>query len=68
MVREKTHVPDIMSSNPGTLNWMDIFSHLFVVKICVFERTKINEKEAGVGPFKKHRYDFCPLVNESYRA
>ena len=30
------------------------FSHLFAVKLyCVFERTKINEKEAGVGPFLK---------------
>ena len=38
-----------MSLNPGTVNWMD-FSHLFVVKNCnVFEKTKINEKEAGVG-------------------
>ena len=30
------------------------FSHLFVVKIVtLFEKTKINEKEAGDGPFKK---------------
>ena len=30
------------------------FSHLFDVKLyCVFERTKIIEKEAGVGPFLK---------------
>ena len=27
------------------------FSHLFVVKIVMFETTKINEKEAGDGPF-----------------
>ena len=31
---------------------MDIFSHLFAV-MCVFEKTKINEKEAEVGPFLK---------------
>ena len=33
------------------------FSHLFFVKmLCVFEKTKINEKEAGVGSFfKKER-------------
>ena len=30
------------------------FSHLFVVKIVMlFEKTKINGKEAGDGPFKK---------------
>ena len=30
------------------------FSHLIVVKIVMlFEKTKINEKEAGDGPFKK---------------
>ena len=31
------------------------FSHLFVVKIVMlFEKTKINEKEAGDGPFIKN--------------
>ena len=30
---EETHVPKVVSLNPGTLYWMDIFSHLFVVKI-----------------------------------
>ena len=31
------------------------FSHIFVVKICnvCLKRSKINEKEAGVGTFKK---------------
>ena len=31
------------------------FSHIFVVKICnvCLKRPKINEKEAGVDPFKK---------------
>ena len=27
------------------------FSHMFVVKIVMFQKTKINEKEAGNGPF-----------------
>ena len=42
-----------MGSNPGTVYWMDIFSHIFVVKICnvCLKRPKINEIEAGVGPF-----------------
>ena len=45
----------VISSNPGLVYWMDIFSHLFLVKIVMcFKKTKINEKEAGVGPiFKK---------------
>ena len=31
------------------------FSHFFVAKIkCLFEGTKINEKEVGDGPFKKY--------------
>ena len=44
-----------MGSNPGTVYWMDIFSHIFVAKICnvSLKRPKINEKEAGVGPFLK---------------
>ena len=46
-----------MGSNPSTIYWMDIFSHIFVVKICnvCLKRLKINEKEAGVGPFKKRK-------------
>ena len=53
---EETHVPKVMGSNPGTVYWMDIFSHIFVVKICnvCLKRPKINEKEAGVEPFKKN--------------
>ena len=30
---EETHVPKVVSLNPSTVYWMDIFSHLFVVKI-----------------------------------
>ena len=50
---EETLVPKVMGSNPGTVYWMEIFSHIFVVKICnvCLKRPKINEKEAGVGPF-----------------
>ena len=52
---EETLVPKVMGSNPGTVYWMEIFSHIFVVKICnvCLKRPKINEKEAGVGPFFK---------------
>ena len=36
----------VVGANPSTVNWMDIFSHTFVVKIV--------EKEAGDGPFLCH--------------
>ena len=44
-----------MGSNPSTVYWMDVFSHIFVVKICnvCSKRPKTNEKEAGVGQFFK---------------
>ena len=33
VVWEETHVPKVMSSNPGTVYWMDSFStNLFLVK------------------------------------
>ena len=33
---EETHVPMIVGLNPNTVYWMDIFSHIFVVKIIMF--------------------------------
>ena len=39
---QETHVPKVMSSNPGTIYWMDIFSRLFVVKIVCLKKMKIN--------------------------
>ena len=30
---EETHVVKVVGSNPGTIKWMDFFSHIFVVKI-----------------------------------
>ena len=33
---EDTHVPKVVSSNPSSAYWMDIFSHLFVVRIIMF--------------------------------
>ena len=42
---------EVVGSNSWVVYWIDIFSHLFVVKIyCWFEK---NEKEAGVDPFLK---------------
>ena len=32
----ETDVPKVVGSNPSTVHWMDIFSHLFVVKIVMF--------------------------------
>ena len=45
-----------MVSNPGSIYWIDIFSHIFVAKklndVCLKRpKKKINEKEAGVGQF-----------------
>ena len=37
---------------PALYTGWKFFTYVFVVKICnVFEKTKINEKVAGVGPF-----------------
>ena len=33
---EETRVPKVLGSNPSTDYWMDIFSHIFVVKIVMF--------------------------------
>ena len=45
-------VPKVVSLNPGNIYWMDIFHIGICCKICiVFQKTKINEKEAGVGLF-----------------
>ena len=35
-VREETHILKVVVSNPNTIYWMDIFSHIFVVKIVMF--------------------------------
>ena len=41
-----------MGSNPRTIFWMDIFLIYFVENLeSLFEKTKINEKEAGNDPF-----------------
>ena len=49
---EETHVLKVAGMNPCTTYWVDIFSHIFVVKfVMFFEKTKINEKEAGECPF-----------------
>ena len=42
-----------------------IFSHIFVVKkLCLFEKSKMNYKEAGDGPFLKER---SKLSGQSYK-
>jgi len=49
------HVPKVVGSNPSTVYWMDIFTHLFVVKICTvcLKRPKINKKRPGLAHFLK---------------
>ena len=46
---------NVVSSNPGTIYWMDIFHIPICCKICNvwLKRQKIKEKVAGVGPFLK---------------
>ena len=36
MVMGRDLVPKVVGSNPCTVYWMDIFSHIFVVKIVLF--------------------------------
>ena len=51
---EETHV---VGFNPGTVYWMDIFSHIFVVNMFVLmflcKDQEKTIKEARVCPFKK---------------
>ena len=35
-LREETHVLKVECSNLSTVYWMDIFSHIIVVKIVIF--------------------------------
>ena len=56
VVREMTRACEVVGLNPCTVYWMDMT--LFTL-ICVnnsivcLKRSKINKKDAGVGPFKK---------------
>ena len=55
---------DSCSRSRGFVNWMDmIFLRLICCKKCIvcLKRPKINEKEAGVGPFFKKTYTFSPI-------
>ena len=45
------HVLKVVSLNPSTIYCVDNFSHLYVNICKVFEKTKINEKEAGLAHF-----------------
>ena len=46
-----THVRDVVGSNPGAIYWMDIFSHLFVVKMdCLFETIENKQKRSRGWP------------------
>ena len=60
-----THDREVVGSNP--LDGIDIFLHWFVVKIVLIfvclKRPKINEKEAGVGPFFKKIFAMDKIIN-----
>ena len=59
---EETHVLQFVGSNPSTVYWMDIFSHLFVVKIALFVWK--DEKEAEGGPFLKKIENVFELIRK----
>ena len=42
---EETHVPKVVGLNPGAIYWMDIFSHIFVVKIVMMFDEKAENKQ-----------------------
>ena len=46
---EETCNQKVVSSNPGAGNWMDIFSHLFVVRIVMFCWKDKNKRKRGRG-------------------
>ena len=55
-LREETQVLKVVGSNPSAVYWMDMtFFTLICCKNCIvcLKRPKINEKEAGDGPFLK---------------
>ena len=58
VVMEGDSFSKVASSNPNNIYWMDIFYLPICFKICIvwLKSLKINEKEAGVGPFKKKFY------------
>ena len=54
-----------MGSNLSTVYWMDIFHIYLLLKLkCVFEKTKINGKETGDGPFFFKKIHLMSLPNE----
>ena len=57
MVMGRDSCPKVVGSNPGTVYWMDIFSHIFVVKICnvCLKRPKINKKRPGLTHLKNNK-------------
>ena len=46
---EETRVPKVVSSNPSTVYWMDIFSQIFVVRIVMFVLKDENKLKRGRG-------------------
>ena len=45
-------MPKAVSSNPSTVYWVDIFSHIFASKIVMFtEETKVHKKRPSMAHF-----------------
>ena len=49
---EETRVPKVVSSNPCTVYWLDIFQFVVKIVMCV-RKDKKNEKQDGLFPFLK---------------
>ena len=43
------HIPNVVGLNPGTVYWMDIFSHIFVAKNCNFCLKRPKKRKRGRG-------------------
>ena len=59
-----TDILEAVGTNPGAVYWMDLTFFTFICcknSIVRVKRRKINEKEAGVGPFLKNNH-----VDKSY--
>ena len=56
---------EVVGSNPSIGYWIKNFPHINCCKNCnvCLKRPKINEKEAGVGPFFKKYSNRFPIVS-----
>ena len=68
-IHNKTFVQEVTSSSPGTAYKLDgSFSTVVCCKILLlFEKNKVEQKEAGNGPFFKKTGNFNLFVNKIFQ-